>query len=314
MRKAVLAIAAMIACCFSQPSRALDISKFMQLFALGSHAAIHLNGNTILVDDFSRDMRVDDNKLFINYWFNSVFQGGAFYLLSSPDGNNRTGRIIYFDHQPGNSWVAVVHLDCIIRSEGDCNNSRDGGYLDITGPTLPNDAPCNCWHHLMMSINSSIPRATFALDGIPGTASIVSTGNSFPTNWVGPGGTIRYSLAGTWYLGESYAGDLAEFYFNNLQLFDPTVIANRDKFRYPEKNQAKGLGYADVLHTACEIPGSIPELCLRGNINNFTVQESIAGQPSRHHFTVEGSPIEQALSDPCAFSLWAGCVGPEIRQ
>src|SRR5712671_1413104 len=150
--------------CLLQPSKALDIGQFVQLFVIGPHAAIRFNGGTSLVDNFSNDMRVDGDKFFINYWFNSVSQSGSFYLSSDSDRNGNAYGIIQFDHNPGTAWNVSIVVNCIPQIGGaQCDRTRtNSATLYFEGPTLPNDAPCNCWHHLMVSINTSIPGGTYA--------------------------------------------------------------------------------------------------------------------------------------------------------
>lgn len=303
---------AIVACCLSQPSRALDIGQFVQLFVLGSHAAIHLTGGTTLVDYFSNDMRVDGSKLFISYWFNSVSQGAseAFYLISDPDPASVSPgwQFIWVSHEPGTSWGIHVSLNCVVTGRSACDHASGNGarLLFVTPEALPNDAPCNCWHHIMASIDTSVPSGTYALDGGTGTLSIIYEDRG-PT-FVGPGGVIPYSVGNKWALGYFYQGDLAEFYINTLQTFN--VATEQRKFRLTDSNHAQGLGNSSMNHAACEGPGSTPEVCLRGNVAHFLTQEDVDTQAPRHVFSAAGNPIEQAFTDPCAFSFFTGC---EVR-
>ncbi len=307
MKKAVIAAATIIACCLSLPSNALDFGKFIQLFTLGSHAAIHLNGGTSLTDHFSNNMRVDGNKLFISYWFNNVSAGGESWLLADPDPSNPSGNqeiLIDFIHTPGARWHAETWVGCVpdLRNSQCDQSLSNWANLYFDGPILPNDAPCDCWHHIMVSIDTSTRSGTYALDGGVGTLSsgIAASGALF----VGPGGIIPYTVANKWVLGYLYRGDLAEFYLNTIQLFDPAT--DQGKFRYTDSNNAKGLGDAST-HAACEIPGSTPEICLRGDVAFFLTQENVQTDPPIHVFTANGNPIEQARSDPCAFPFVTGC-------
>ncbi len=314
MKRSFAKIAAIIAVCssFTQPSRALDIGQWVQLFTLGHHAAVHFSGGTTLSDNFSNDMRVDGNKLFINYGFNSVSTETDHYLYDDPDPiSGESLPIVQLVHRPGQNILLFVYINCMPGGHGQScpSDGTDSNFalLEFQGPILPNDAPCICWHHLMISLEIDLmsnPSATYALDGGPGSMALI--GMESGRTYVGPGGVIPYSTANKWVLFSRATGDFAEFYINTLQTFN--VVTEQDKFRYTDSNHLKGLGHSGMNRAACELPGSTPEVCLRGSVAHFATQEDIDTQPPRHVFAVNGNPIEQALSDPCAFSFFDGCA------